>query len=71
MELNTIKEAIKDLSKTDFVRLYLHINQEFDNMKSNNPKNVLQLVYNARNPEKVKQNIYKYRAKKRTEQCDK
>lgn len=66
MDLESIKQSVKQLTKTDFVRLYLQINKDFDEMKSEHPKNVTQLIYNVKNPEKVKARVYAYRQAKKT-----
>ena len=70
MTLENIKEEIKELNKTDFVRLYLHITDEFNKMKNQHSRNTNQLIYNVKNPEKVKKRIYALREKNKKQSTD-
>jgi hypothetical protein len=61
MSLDSIKEEITKLNKTDLVRMANFINTLIENLKADNPQHYYSITYYLKNEEKVKENITNWR----------
>jgi hypothetical protein len=63
MTIESLKSDVDKLNKSDLIRLYLYVNGKFDTLKKEDPVKTSKLLYGVKNPDKVKQSIYRNREK--------
>lgn len=63
--MDDLKNTINNLSKSDFLRIYLHVNDKYKLLRETDPKNTSKMLYYVKNPNKVKEHIYKKRELKK------
>jgi hypothetical protein len=63
MNIEILKDQVEKLNKSDFLRLYLIVTNKFAIMRKDDSSKVSKLLYNIKNPEKVKACMNHYRKK--------
>lgn len=56
-----LQQEVLKLNQSDFLRHYLFVKEHFEKMKQSNPAKTSVLLHYVKNPDKVKQRVYKKR----------
>ena len=66
--MEELKYTINNLSKSDFLRIYLHVNDKCKLLTETDSVSTSKTLYYIKNSEKVKQQVYKQRELKKLQE---